>query len=275
MGTEKLFDYDTLNAPTVGYDTYSHAEITLTFEENYKEVLYDARNEMLAAYRLKEQVAEWQRKDSPTVVVMTSGVYDLLHHDHKGYLLHTKLTGLPVLYEKLHGTLWHTLNQDQQVKFAHKALMNDALKLVVSVDGDESVANRKGGVTEKGGAPRPITGWETRAKSVADVTVPLSTSSNSWVRKPVADAVTIHGPEDFPQGHINYSLISLAEHIQPDAWAIYEESQDILSEVPYHPSLGGIALKCIPYKPGVTYFADPIIGRFSTTSIVKRATGEL
>lgn len=259
---------------TITNDYFPHEDITDVFESGYKDILFDARSEMFATERLKHKISKWQTGEDPSVVVFTSGVYDLLHHDHKGYLLHTKLTGLPILYESQEAKAWNKLGERQQLAFAMHSLLSDKLKLVVSVDGDQSVADRKGSDSSKGSAPRPITGWETRAKSVADVTVPISSGKNGTVRKPVADAVTVHGPLDFHDGHPSSTLFTLAALLQPDVWAIYGESQDILDEAPYIKSLGAISLRCIPYRPGVTYFSDSIIGRFSTSSIVKRVLGE-
>lgn len=252
------------------FDDHPFAEVAERFGEQYSELLYSPDDDPDATERLKEQITDWQSNGS--TVVFTSGVYDLLHHDHKGYLLHTKLAGAATHFHKTEANKerpWSDLTAIEKRHISDTYLASGELRLVVSVDGDMSVASRKG---DKGGAARPITGWLTRARSVADVTHPLRTE-RGWERRVVADAVTIHGPEDFSAGHPHASIITLAETLQPDVWTVFEESTDILETAPYIPALGSVALACIAMGGDSRYFTDPIIGKFSTTALVTRATG--
>lgn len=263
--------------PKINHDMFPRKSISKLYESRYDEVVYDPTKDDFVSDRLTNVRENWRQEEPEPVVVFTTGVFDLLHHDHKGYLLHTKLTGLPTLYERIAGELradeWSELDKDEQVAFAEEALEFDYIKLIVSVDGDNSVSVRKGGM-EKGDSPRPITSWETRARSVADLTVPIK-SSPGWLHRPLADAVTMHGPYDFPPNSRHNDVQKLAANLQPDVWAVFEESKDILSTAPYNQALGKIALKCIDLKEGPNYFADAFIGRFSTSAILKRARGEL
>lgn len=260
----------------IAFDEHDFGEVGERLGAYYKDYVFNPADDPYASLRLEQQSRAWQQAGS--TVVFTSGVYDLLHHDHKGYLLHTKLTGAETHYKRhLKSTekSWDELTTQERQAISNSFLERGDLRLIVSVDGDLSVASRKGGKTDKGGAPRPITGWETRARSVADVTVPVQDISGNWRRWPLADAVTMHGPLDFRQQHIHHTLYSLAEFLQPDVWAIYGESQDILEAVPHISGLGRIALRCIPHQSGNTYFTDTILGKFSTSSIVRRANGQL
>lgn len=251
----------------VVFDDHNFKEVAERLSEQYAELLYYPEHNPDATKRLKDQIATWQNNGS--TVIFTSGVYDLLHHDHKGYLLHTKLAGAATHYQKKHadtGRFWSELPTGEKRQISDTYLANGELRLVVSVDGDMSVAKRKG---DKGGAARPITGWLTRARSVADVTYPLRTN-NGWERRTIADAVTIHGPEDFASDSPHASILTLAETLQPDVWTVFEESIDILETAPYVPALGSVALTCIAAGGDFRYFTDSIIGKFSTTALLSR-----
>lgn len=257
----------------VTYDDQPIEGVADIYGAHYGDYLFDPQNDSEATDRLINAREKW--RDQGKTVVLTSGVYDLLHHNHKGYLLHTKLSGAATHYANHHGQNtakdWNSLDEHDKHVFTIECMASDVLRLIVSVDGDNSVASRKGG---KGGAARPITGWITRARSVADVTYPLSKYS-TWERKPVANAVTMHGPEDFEDSSTHHSLIKLATALQPDVWTVFEESDDILSTAPFVPELGSVALTCIAMGEDSRYFTDPVIGNFSTTAILIRAQGEL
>ncbi|MBA3758724.1 hypothetical protein H0X10_03780 [Candidatus Saccharibacteria bacterium] len=260
--------------PGVTYDSHQLNEIAERYAEHYPDFIFNPISDSSATERILAKREEWRTLG--TTVVFTSGVYDLLHQDHKGYLLHTKLTGAAFHYQQHYAyghSTWDDLTSEEKRVYSDTFIKNEELKLIVSVDGDNSVANRKSGVETKASSPRPITGWLTRASSVVDVTYPFRTA-NGWDRRPVADAVTAHGPEDFDATSPHGSIINLACALQPDVWAIYEESEDILSDAPLVPALGAVALSCIPIQEGITYFSDSFLGRFSTTAILRRAKGE-
>lgn len=252
------------------FDDHSFTEVADRFGEQYADLLFNPDHDPDATQHLLSQITGWQKNGS--TVVFASGVYDLLHHDHKGYLLHTKLAGAATHFNKTEagkGRTWADLTIPEKRYISDGYLARGELRLVVSVDGDMSVANRKG---NKGGAARPITGWLTRARSVADVTHPLRTEQG-WERRVIADAVTVHGPEDFAGNSPHASVLCLAETLQPDVWTVFEESEDILETAPYVPALGSVALACITMGGDSRYFTDPIIGKFSTTALLTRAMG--
>ena len=257
----------------VEFDDYPFAEVATLYERHYSGLFHPEEGySWRATERLQEVIEYWQQEERSTVV-FTSGVYDLMHLDHKGYLLHTKLAGAPVHYANQGNQVpWNELAPERQRHLAERYIESGQLRLVVSVDGDKSVASRKQG---KGGARRPITGWPTRARSVAEVTFQTIGSYDSPKLIYVADAVTVHGPNDFDETSPHNNLIDLVSLLQPDVWTVFEESQDILDTAPIAPALGSVALRCIPMGDGSRYFTDPIIDKFSTTNILKRAHGEL
>lgn len=223
-----------------------------------------------ATDRLLALRQKWQQEGA--ITVFTSGVYDLFHMDHAGYLLHTKATGAAIHFERtLQEKSWSELSIDEQTTYTSQALGNRAVRLIVSVDGDKSVAARKGNNPEKGGGTRPIYGWDTRAMMVANQTFidPLDASHERLL--PTADAVTIHGPDDFSIDDAHAVHFDLVERLQPDVWAIFGESHDLLDEAPTRPGLASVALRCIQDGKGTQYWEDSFIGKMSTTSIINRA----
>jgi hypothetical protein len=258
----------------VQQDTLRYDFIADQFEQLYQRSLFNPLEDETASERLVAVRAGWE--NSPVTTVLTSGVYDLLHLDHTGYLLHTKAVGAPVHYERFYrngDVAWEELSAQDQEAFISMFLRMQELRLIVSVDGDMSVRVRKGFKPEKGGGDRPVFSWQTRARMVAGLTFP-SVTGNHVTHQSIADAVTVHGPDDFPEGHPHHDLLALATVLQPDAWAIYGESEDLLTAAPVHEHLGGVALRCIMDGPENHYFSDELIGgKFSTTKIVNRIAG--
>lgn len=235
--------------------------------------LYNPEVDPTATDRLVAARQQWAQ-ESELTTVFTTGVFDLHHLDHSGYILHTKLAGAAVHFatHQPSGT-WEALSESSQFKYAKQVLSAGKLKLIVSVDGDRSVAVRKGNNPEKGGGTRPIFGWANRALTVAGLSVLDPLDPRQSRRLNVADAVTVHGPDDFDPDSPHHTTFDLAQVLQPDAWVIFGESMDIIAEAPERPELANIALRCIEDLPGAHYFEDPLVGRLSTTAIARRING--
>lgn len=249
---------------TLPYDYISQVH------HRFNHKIFNPLEDETATDRLVSLRQKWQQEGA--ITVFTSGVYDLFHMDHAGYLLHTKATGAAVHFERtLQEKAWSELSIEDQTIYTSKMLGNRTLRLIVSVDGDKSVAIRKGNNPEKGGGTRPIYGWNTRAMMVANQTFidPLDHTHERLL--PTVDAVTVHGPEDFSVDDTHAIHFDLVERLQPDVWAIFGESQDILDEAPLRPGLASIALRCIQDGQGTNYWEDSFIGKMSTTSIINRA----
>ena len=224
--------------------------------------------------RLIEARQQWREEGA--VVVFTSGVFDLLHLDHAAYLLHVKATGASEHYAR-HGYAiqWDELDEDQQQSYTNWALSSGQVKLVVSVDGDKSVAARKGFDPQKGGQQRPIYGWQTRALMVASQSFIDPDPDGRGRLLPIADAVTIHGPDDFSDDNPHAIHFQLVEKLQPDVWTFFGESADIAEGAPRYAGIGNVALRMIRDGSGTHYYEDPFIGKMSTTKIGNRITGNI
>lgn len=241
-------------------------------QQRFREKLFNPDQNPNATDELTSLRNRWA--DEGATVIYTTGLFDLLHMDHAGYLLHTKAVGAATHFDStVERDGWEGLTHNERLDYTEWALGSGVLKLIVSVDGDKSASAKKSGKPEKGGGPRPIYSWETRALMVAGLSYinPISPKNELL---PTADAVTIHGAHDFPDSVVHYNHFTVAETLKPDTWAIFGESVDIIEQAPQIPELGSVALHCIQDGAGTHYYEDGFIGKMSTTNIVKRITGK-
>lgn len=254
-------------------DTLPYAFIS-GLHHRFEHKIFNPQRDSTATARLVAKRKEWA--DRGEVTIFTSGVFDLLHLDHAGYLLHTKAAGASIHFTRSNqdsGTQWEHLAPEEQQAYISWALGNQLLRLVVSVDGDKSVAERKSGKPQKGGYVRPVYSWQTRALMVASQAFVDPLDESGELLLPTVDAVTIHGSQDFNSGHVHASHFQVVDILRPDAWVYFGESVDIPAGVPLWPGLGSVALCCIEDNAGPHYFEDDFIGKLSTTTITKRILG--
>lgn len=264
MSTGEL-KYSSDNAVEVDTLTYDYIS---GLQQQFNSKLYNPDLDESATERLIEQREAWRTIGA--ITVFTSGVFDMLHPDHAGYLLHTKAVGAAELYRRSETSRkpWEELDASVQQSFTNIALSNGSLRLIVSIDGDKSVAIRKGFNPDKGNATRPIYAWQTRAFQVAQQCYISPQGGDKLL--PTVDAITTHGPHDFTEDSLHKSHLALVEALQPDVWAVFGESTDVLEQAPKHSGLGGVALRCILDGSGTHYFEDTVIGKMSTTNIINR-----
>lgn len=242
-------------------------EFIKELQNPFEAKLFNALESDVATKRLSEQIHCWRQVGK--ITVFTSGVFDMLHPDHSGYLLHTKALGAPEAFQQfMPGEDWYSLNETQQQNFTKVALSRDMIRLVVGLRADTTTAITKGFDPSKGNSPRPIYSWSTRAFQLAKESYASPTRNNALLS--TVDAVTIYGEHDFDEESPHYTHTALAAKLQPDVWAVFEESQDILQKAPQHPGLGSVALRYIVDQPGAHYFTDDVIGVLHTSSIVNR-----
>lgn len=237
--------------------------------------IYNPITNPRATERLGLRREAWRRVGA--TVVFGSGVYDLLHQNHLASLVHAKYIGAAVHYSRyeqpLRGESWNELSETDRNLFFIQTLSEEKVVLVESVDGTEAVQQRKAFRPEKGMTPRPVLDWNTRA---ADV---LSTSLRPDFKSPptfLVDAVTIHDNVDRRlKGTVHDDIMRIASYIQPDVWAIYCESEDIITSIQgeYADSMRNT----IPIvMPSHEFFEDPLVGgNIKTSAITKRIMGKM
>ena len=226
-----------------------------------------------ATVQLVQQRMEWAEEGA--TVVFTSGVFDLLHPNHRAYLLHTKLEAVPFHFDKVTGEkgAWDGLSEVEKMAYCQEVLTFGEIKLVVSVDGDAAVADRKGLKEEKGGTLRPIYSWQSRARDVLAATTSIKLAEQD-ISVPIADAVTIHDNVNKKlTGTPHDDILSIARLVEPDVWSIYYESQDIFDRLEGAEGAPFVNTEVVKL-PGHEFYTDELLGgRFSTTAISKRLGG--
>ena len=153
-------------------------------------------------------------------ITLVDGAFDVPHDNHEWYLRHVRLLGARAFL--------HSHNYPITAETLAVAVAQPALSLVVTVDADYKVAAKKGGVEAKGGVPRPIYPWETRANRVAgysfDSTIGLL---------PVIDLVTVEGDPVHQETCLESSLILaefLARHGLLDTLVVFDEQPAVVQE---------------------------------------------
>lgn len=245
--------------------------ITGYFEFGMRGRVFNPLESAAASQQLNALVESWRAQDR-TTIVFSSGVYDNLHPNHNAYLLHTKLAAAPRHYERFYATpdlpTWSDLDPPDKAQFLDGVLSQKELRLIISVDGNESVAQRKGLNQAKGNTARPIFDWQTRAWGALSVSIDAQDG-----RLPVVDAVTLHdNVEPSLSATPHDDIMAIAEFIQPDVWSVYFESQDILTRL--EESAERFAHTEVRRLTAHDYFSDKLVGGFSTSNIVKRLLGD-
>lgn len=244
----------------------AYQEVTELMEAGFRQRIFSAAMNPDATTELAGLREQWGTSPEwPITTVFTVGVYNLMHLQHRGFLLHTKMQGAPRHFERHYaetaGVGWEDLDEETRVAWAREFVLSGEIKQIVSVDGNTNVAVRKGFAPEKGNTARPILDWETRARDVASAFVEGPDGS-----VPIADAVTVHDPYEFPETP-NEHWESLAELLRPDVWAVYCESEDIQSATADDPRFRAVEFRLIGPEQ---YYSDALIGTFHTTHILNR-----
>lgn len=222
-----------------------------------------------------EDLLEWRNTylNGSITVAFTSGVFDVFHANHRAYLLNTKIAAAPVHYERFYRDsmmpAWEHLHPEVKTDFLGYFLQHQELKLIVSVDGNMTVAARKGFNPAKDNVDRPVYDWSTRARDVLNATYPINESY-----LPIADVVTIHDNKQSEFKNTPHAgIMDIAAYLQPDVWPIYFESNDILQALPSDSRFSqtrGVRLD------NHDYYIDQLLdGGFSTTRLTKRLLGSV
>lgn len=208
-----------------------------------------------------EKLAQAKLADKLTGVV--AGAFDVPQENHDWYLRHARY----LLAKKY----LQNNKMDINTESIRNIIESDLIFLVVSIDSDISLDNRKSNDITKGGVKRPIYGWSTRASRVASHNV--ADRSNPSLRRGIADLVIAEGP-DYEGTILRQAKILANEmHNEPfcliDEYIVFDEHpKDIENAIN-----SGFDPLVIPMD--LIYSLDPINGRpYKSSSIIKRIRGE-
>lgn len=252
-------------------DQTSAEELRGYFEAGFAPRIFNPLEDEAASSSLLALRAQW--RDEQATVVFTSGVFDVMHANHRSYLLATLLSAVPTHFTRreAHGDVrvWNDLDSGVQQKYRAEALSTGQIRQIVSVDGNRAVAERKGFREDKANMDRPLYDWKSRARDVLSASILVPGSPRLLV-----DAVTVHDkvePSLASGPHIDILDIGFA--LEPDVWAIYRESQNIIdgiSEDRRGPGRSNTIYPVIIENSEALYSDSQLGGPFSTTALAQR-----
>lgn len=156
------------------------AKITQDFmEKNVNSRIYDSSDGCIAT-ATRNKVEQWHKMGA--YVVGNAGGYDILTINHLRGLTQARIIG--ATYKLME------CNDNPKEKDILELAGSDGIKLLVSLDTDEAIAENKSFSKIGGNSIRPVLGWKTRAGMLA-----LQAFGNQIN---LVDFITAHGPNACP-----------------------------------------------------------------------------
>lgn len=260
-------------------DTVSPDQIRGYLEQDYQSRIFNPLEDSTASARLQAQLDKWRAEDC--TILMTSGVFDVMHGNHRASFLAKRISAATVRYNMREAdgdeTAWRRLNEAEQTRYIDGILSSGLIKQVVSIDGDGAVAVRKG-IGTGTRTQRPIYSWGSRARDVLGVS--YATPDGSGARF-LVDAVTVHDcTEPALADTMHQGIMEIGHGIRPDVWAVSYDSVDIIEALRRDRMNGNkfANVKPVAIVNGNSLYNDALLGGpFSTTLLTERilGTGEI
>jgi hypothetical protein len=194
---------------------------------------------------------------------LVAGAFDVPQENHDWYLRHARYL-LAKKYLKNN-------NMSTDAESIRNTIESNAIFLVVSIDSDRSLDNRKSNDATKGGVKRPIYGWTTRASRIASHNV--ADKFDPRKRYGIADLVVAEGPEYKGTILQQAKIFANKMHNEPfcllDDYIVFDEHPtDIENAIN-----AGFEPLVIPMD--IIYSFDPISGEpYKSSSIIRRIRGD-
>lgn len=210
--------------------------------------------------RFGDTIESFRCRARETAIVLVDGAFDVPQPNHDWYLRHVRALGAGLLLEKLGLPATGPNIKD--------VIGSDAVSVVVTVDADEKINRKKGGLAEKGGIQRPVYPWQQRAERIAGLTF-----EQDGVVRHVADLVTVEGDSEHIGTPLEDSLV-LASFMGRcgvlDGLVVYGEHRETLDLA------RTLDVRTLVISDETDYVKDPRTNtRWSSSSLIKRIRGEL
>jgi hypothetical protein len=191
---------------------------------------------------------------------MVAGAFDVPHDAHEWYIRSCRMMAAErMLIQR---------GEAPSIATLQEAIAGDEVCLIVSIDADEALSKRKGGVPEKGGIPRPVYPWQARAHRIAGYC--FETVDGAY--RPAADLVSKEGGE-YENSHLAcaYELAGhLANYGLLDGYIVFDEHEkDIMTarQLGFDP---------IVISQESSFALDPRTHtKYSSSGIIKRIQGKV
>lgn len=211
-----------------------------------------------------EHMNRW-RQDG-RLSVFNAGTYDILTRNHILGLVQCRTLGAMMLLGV------DKVETDRQQRTVHEVAASNAVHLMVTLDTDTALRDAKSRRPDKGAAPKPTLGWDTRAAMLAMQSIP---SADYTSRRHAVDFITRHGPDSCPSCAIgectNRDNALMTAGLQPDLVVVNADSLNTVRDIKSYQEEGllphtQLAVVC---ESDNEYF-DPILqGPVTTTAIIK------
>ncbi len=200
--------------------------------------------------------------------VFSAGAYDVFTLNHLRGLMQSRVLGAMSLV----GIEEIETEADQQM--VHEKAASDAIRLMVTLDTNRALEEGKSRRPDKGGAPKPILDWRSRAMTLATQFMP--TPDYNGGRKAV-DYITRHGPEccDVCQDGscTNEDNATMALKLQPNLVVVNAASTNTVQDMRDFKNKGWLPnTQVAVVVEDEEQYHDPILGGpLKTTAIIERA----
>jgi hypothetical protein len=207
------------------------------------------------------------------VTVYMAGAFDMPTPNHLFGLGEARLMAGALACNVDYSTLSGDTD-DEIMRTVQDTAASDAVKLMITLSSDEGIRTSKAFKPEKGGGPRPIFGWDTRAYNLASYSIPRSDGT----RKVMVDFITSHGENNCQacvEDCTSLDNAYVVAELQPSLVVINAASTHTVEVVLDEVKAGRLPQTTVGFTNELDdQFDDPLIGgRVSTTSIVRRING--
>lgn len=212
-----------------------------------------------AAIWLANRVADFKLQGSD--IALVAGGFDVPHDCHEWYLRHCLMQATIKTLESRGDTV-----DDEKIM---DAMASGKVRLIVSIDSDKALDARKGSQKNKGGIPRPVYPWASRAQRIAGYCyINPKTNEVHQLVGVVSRECTIDY-QGTPLESARYTADWLNRLGLLDTYIVYSE----------HPgdeqAAQSIGIDHIVIPDGIVYARDPRTDKeFSSSGIIRSIRGE-
>lgn len=225
----------------------------------------DSLSPDLCSFEAALQNAEAWRANG-NFFVFKAGAFDVLTLNHVLALIQFRTLGAMALLGV------DQIKTDIEQRAVHELAASEDIKLMITLGTNAGVAEGKAHDPEKGGVPKPILDWRSRAAMLALQSIPLP---GYEMRRSAVDYITRHGPgccDVCEVGScVNENNDNMALHLRPDL-VVITEWQQAAGNLETYKRQGLLPdTRLAVVREEENQYVDPLLeGPIKTTSIINR-----
>lgn len=238
----------------------------LILESGLDQMRVNPSPEMCTFAATQKKMEEWQAQNIFTVFL--AGSFDLLTRNHLLGLTHSRVLAAMAILNI------GTICDEECLHAVHELAASDKIRLMVTMDSNQALAERKSHRSEAGNCQKPILDWETRAAMLVYQSIPGYPDTTR--RIPLVNFITSHGPGSCgacPNGGcLTDNNSDMAVGLSPALLIVNSQSFNTVAEIRQFKRCGFLPnTKVIEIKESDEQYEDFLIGGpIKTTDIVRR-----